>query len=591
MRESESLNESIRSPSRVSIADTTVWRLLPLCLFRGIALDGYTEINAAPGWRAGSYGYHGDDGKLYLESGFGRPWGAPLFTSGDTVGCGVDLRRGDLFFTKNGEFVGVAKRGIKAPFSYFAVCALHSVGAVVRFNFGGSHGRDFAFDIAGHVQTLCAENMEDLLRLDSDIVTSDDAAEALTVDWDNVDPFDDVMRRIAEEGAEEDQDFVEYCRRQLRALRIEGLDVDTMTITDVFRSLTGLAMYLRRAIEENKRWSDVSEVVERPELDEAAFADIFNAQQILADNNQLTASPLVQGILGQLAGFCVYNNDPNPTNEEAEATEAPTETTTTAEDEEEQETPQQVEREDSESGLEKGKEKVNNDRAEDDSDSSDNDDEEEVQRRQPPRKRREETKRDIMIPQDLWDSLDDSGKRAMLIPLLAIPCTEYARAVCRRDLYWVTNLDVLDSDPKIQAILQNYQFDSRMQATRHLTDACNNLGSQINQLKSAVAQAKARHEASKHQSTKRSLLNLFRFGSRNSSSSSPSSSSSNSSATMPISHSPVANLLYHSWRLVSGMFGGSSNTTRARSSSSSSPSSPSSSSSSQTPYNQEEDEK
>ena len=57
-----------------------------------------------PGCKSGSYGYHGDDGKLFV-SGSGVPYG-PKFFKGDVIGCGVEF--GTLYFTKNGEHLGVA---------------------------------------------------------------------------------------------------------------------------------------------------------------------------------------------------------------------------------------------------------------------------------------------------------------------------------------------------------------------------------------------------------------------------------------------------------------------------------------------------
>ena len=58
-----------------------------------------------PGWKSGSYGYHGDEGKLFVSSGFGVPYG-PKFFKGDVVGCGVEY--GSLYFTKNGKHLGAA---------------------------------------------------------------------------------------------------------------------------------------------------------------------------------------------------------------------------------------------------------------------------------------------------------------------------------------------------------------------------------------------------------------------------------------------------------------------------------------------------
>ena len=58
-----------------------------------------------PGWSEGSWAYHGDDGNLYLEQGEGRAFG-DLYGAGDVVGCGADIDKNELFFTKNGIRIG-----------------------------------------------------------------------------------------------------------------------------------------------------------------------------------------------------------------------------------------------------------------------------------------------------------------------------------------------------------------------------------------------------------------------------------------------------------------------------------------------------
>lgn len=59
------------------------------------------------GWDKHSYGYHGDDGHSFCSSGTGQPYG-PTFTTGDIIGCGVDLVHNQCFYTKNGTHLGTA---------------------------------------------------------------------------------------------------------------------------------------------------------------------------------------------------------------------------------------------------------------------------------------------------------------------------------------------------------------------------------------------------------------------------------------------------------------------------------------------------
>jgi len=52
-----------------------------------------------------SWGYHGDDGYAFIGNLSGLSYGQ-LFSEGDVVGCGVDLKERTAFFTKNGESLG-----------------------------------------------------------------------------------------------------------------------------------------------------------------------------------------------------------------------------------------------------------------------------------------------------------------------------------------------------------------------------------------------------------------------------------------------------------------------------------------------------
>lgn len=49
-------------------------------------------------WEANSCGYHGDDGLLYHGHGKGDPFG-PTYTTGDTVGGGINYATQEFFFT------------------------------------------------------------------------------------------------------------------------------------------------------------------------------------------------------------------------------------------------------------------------------------------------------------------------------------------------------------------------------------------------------------------------------------------------------------------------------------------------------------
>lgn len=62
-------------------------------------------LSFSPGWDKHSYGYHGDDGYSFCSSGTGQPYG-PTFTTGDVIGCCVNLINNTCFYTKNGHSLG-----------------------------------------------------------------------------------------------------------------------------------------------------------------------------------------------------------------------------------------------------------------------------------------------------------------------------------------------------------------------------------------------------------------------------------------------------------------------------------------------------
>ena len=100
--------------------------------------DSFSLKNEMPGWnrdRPDSYGYHGDDGRKFGPRATGGTW--PVWKNGDVVGCGVDYETSTIFFTLNGEMLGVGFEDIEhtslTPVLGFV---LHHVEKRVRVNFG-----------------------------------------------------------------------------------------------------------------------------------------------------------------------------------------------------------------------------------------------------------------------------------------------------------------------------------------------------------------------------------------------------------------------------------------------------------------------
>lgn len=113
---------------------------------RGAIAIGFTDENFStdnqPGWEPNSYGYHGDDGRLFHGDGFGDPFG-PTFSTGDTVGAGINYAAQEMLFTKNGQLVGrTAFHDTEEPL--YPTIGLHSYNERVALNFGQ---RPFVFDV------------------------------------------------------------------------------------------------------------------------------------------------------------------------------------------------------------------------------------------------------------------------------------------------------------------------------------------------------------------------------------------------------------------------------------------------------------
>ncbi|KAM9754465.1 ran-binding protein 10 isoform 2-T4 [Menidia menidia] len=114
--------------------------------YMGIGLSAHgVNMNRLPGWDKHSYGYHGDDGHSFCSSGTGQPYG-PTFTTGDVIGCCVNLINNTCFYTKNGISLGVAFTDL--PPNLYPTVGLQTPGEIVDANFGQ---QPFVFDIEDYM--------------------------------------------------------------------------------------------------------------------------------------------------------------------------------------------------------------------------------------------------------------------------------------------------------------------------------------------------------------------------------------------------------------------------------------------------------
>jgi len=84
----------------------------------------------------------------------GKPYG-PTFTTGDTVGCCIDLANGVVFYTKNGEKLGIALNDttihIRYAWDIYPTIGLLSEGEYVRVNFGQT---PFTFAMTSYIKVF-----------------------------------------------------------------------------------------------------------------------------------------------------------------------------------------------------------------------------------------------------------------------------------------------------------------------------------------------------------------------------------------------------------------------------------------------------
>jgi Ran-binding protein 9/10 len=126
------------------------------------------SLERLPGWETHSWGYHGDDGKMFSGEHAGRSYG-PTFSANDVVGCGVDFNLGQAFFTVNGRDLDVCFRDLKDLRPFPTIGMKKYSGASITVNFGQ---RPFVFDIQGKMDAAKQAVRSDIEKAKTNTLSS-----------------------------------------------------------------------------------------------------------------------------------------------------------------------------------------------------------------------------------------------------------------------------------------------------------------------------------------------------------------------------------------------------------------------------------
>ena len=68
--------------------------------------ESKVKLEKLPGWEQNSWAYHSDDGFSFCQTASGKTYG-PKFVYPDVIGCGINFKSGQIFYTRNGHPLGM----------------------------------------------------------------------------------------------------------------------------------------------------------------------------------------------------------------------------------------------------------------------------------------------------------------------------------------------------------------------------------------------------------------------------------------------------------------------------------------------------
>eukprot|EP00939_MAST-03C_sp_MAST-3C-sp1_P000293 g293.t1 len=128
-----------------------------------IGLTARTKtVNCYPGWENDSFGYRANDGAKMNGDVRGDSYG-PAYSTSDVVGCGIDFVSQEIFFTKNGQNLGVAFGDVKCTSRLYPSVGMHSPDERVTLNFDSN---TFRFDIVAFTKKRREILFQDIRSVD-----------------------------------------------------------------------------------------------------------------------------------------------------------------------------------------------------------------------------------------------------------------------------------------------------------------------------------------------------------------------------------------------------------------------------------------